>query len=107
MESLRSRSRRLRNQKPQPAKSRLSLEPLEERIVLTVSSDFPVVLPSALPIGSSGATDFPDVAMIDWQGQERLAADGQWIVSLDPFGGSLASQTAKVSQLRAEAGLRR
>jgi subtilisin family serine protease len=70
----------------------LEIEPLEKRALLSSS-------------GISTANLPYDAALVEWQGQERLAAAGRWIVSFDDVAGSRLSQDATAGEMLAAAGL--
>ncbi len=70
----------------------LRFEPLESRTLLTAA-------------GTSG-DDLPfETTLVNWQGQDRQAVAGHWIVSLDGLPAATARQTSKASDLLTTAGL--
>ncbi|MGD9720098.1 MAG: S8 family peptidase, partial [Pirellulales bacterium] len=100
MKATRSRAHRKAARKRHPDIFRLQTEPLEERIALSVST----LSMMQTPLVAGDVADLPFRSeLVDWQGQERLAASGRWIVSFDEPTGSRASQTAL--QVLAAAGL--
>src|SRR6185436_19468176 len=71
---------------------RLQLEPLERRALLSAA-------------GLTGA-DFPfETAIVNWQGQDRLAVEGHWIVSVDGLPAGQARQSSKANDLLSSVGL--
>jgi subtilisin family serine protease len=71
---------------------RLQLEPLEIRALLTA-------------VGMTGA-DLPfETALVNWQGQERLAIEGRWIISVDGMPATQARQSSEASDLLTAVGL--
>ena len=70
----------------------LRFEPLESRTLLTAAG--------------IGGNDLPfETTLVNWQGQERLAVSGHWIVSLDSLPAATARQGSQASDLLTAAGL--
>ena len=53
----------------------------------------------------TGADTSFETALVNWQGQERLAVEGRWIVSVDGLPAAQARQSSKASELLTAVGL--